>query len=172
MIYLSKDDVLAILSEAYKHSKRNHLMILAGWVHGARASELCELKSNDISNGWITIHRKKGSDTTCQPLKRSDNPLLDESGLLDLVPDENGRLFPITRIRFWQLMKYYGKKAGLPAIKCRPHALKHACGMLVFQATHLPAAVSSYLGHKWESSSLQYLKADAGRKALEAIEAL
>jgi hypothetical protein len=37
----------------------------------------------------------------------------------------NQRLFPITRERFWQIVKEHATAAGLPKRKSHPHAVKH-----------------------------------------------
>ncbi len=65
---LTHDEVLKVLKAA--DDKRNVAMILLGYRHGMRASEVCglELKDVDLKNGEITIRRLKGSLKTTQPL--------------------------------------------------------------------------------------------------------
>ena len=81
---LTPEEIRKVLKVA-SESRRNHAMILLAYRHGMRASEVCNLKLNDVDlkNGEITIRRLKGSLKTVQPLSdMPGQPLLSEKRVL------------------------------------------------------------------------------------------
>ena len=66
---LTQDEMLKKLRVA-SNNRHNLAMILLGFKHGMRASEVCglELKDLDLKNDEITIRRLKGSLKTTQPV--------------------------------------------------------------------------------------------------------
>ena len=70
MVFLTPEEMLALLKAAREHSARAWAMILLGYRHGMRASEVCGLKLADVDlkAGSIVIRRLKGSMQTTQPL--------------------------------------------------------------------------------------------------------
>src|SRR5258708_19934757 len=81
---LTQDEILKVL-KAVSDTPRDLAMILLGFRHGMRASEVCglELKDVDLKNGEITIRRLKGSLKTTQPLADvPGQPLLSEPRVL------------------------------------------------------------------------------------------
>ena len=65
---LSKPELLALLACAKAARKRDWLMILVGYWHGLRASEVVGLTAASIADGCVTVARLKGSMKTTQPL--------------------------------------------------------------------------------------------------------
>jgi len=135
-------------------------MFKVAFLHGLRVSELITLKRESIRDGYVTVQRLKGSNKTTQPFVASPDPDLDEARELHelyntLKPGE--RLFPMTRNGVYKLMQRAGSRAGIPAHKLHPHALKHSCAMVGIKnmGIHL---VRQYLGHKSISSTGEYLK--------------
>lgn len=81
MIFLTPEEMLALLRAAREHSTRAWAMILLAYRHGMRASEVCGLKLADVDlkAGSIVVRRLKGSLQTMQPLfPHRGQPLLDE----------------------------------------------------------------------------------------------
>jgi integrase len=157
---LSKPQLLAILTAAKAHSTRDWLMILVGYSHGLRPSEVVAIRRDDIDSGFLRVARLKGSFATVQPLLAAPNPLLDEvSGVLEYVPklQPNQRLFPITRQQFGRLFARYGARAGVPRHLAHPHILKHTIAMETIHSAGIEN-VRQYLGHKSISSTGAYLK--------------
>jgi integrase len=162
MEHLAKDEIRSLLSVAKGFSERDYLMILVGYSHGLRASEVVGIKAQDIQDGCLTVARLKGSLKTTQPLVSSEGKLLDEASALpkfafDFHP--NQRLFPVNRKHFWKLVSMYGKRAGLPKRKCHPHILKHSIAIQIIHSAGIKNA-RQYLGQKSPSSTHAYLKAD------------
>ena len=69
MVYLTPDELLAVLKAAKARSARDWAMVLLAYRHGLRASEVCDLKLADIDlkAASISIRRLKGSLHTVQP---------------------------------------------------------------------------------------------------------
>src|SRR5712691_5995855 len=85
MVYLTPDELLAVLKAARARSARDWAMVLLAYRHGLRASEVCDLKLTevDLKASSVSIRRLKGSLHTVQPLyQHRGQPLLDEVGAL------------------------------------------------------------------------------------------
>src|SRR5712691_9567442 len=85
MVYLTPDELLAVVKAAKARSARDWAMVLLTYRHGLRASEECDLKLTDVDlkASSISIRRLKGSLHTVQPLyQHRGQPLLDEVGAL------------------------------------------------------------------------------------------
>lgn len=148
---------------AAKDSPRNHAILLVGYWHGMRASEIVgqpgwrtlgkkkywyePLRGVDIRDGEIAVRRLKGSLKTTHPLRSHQNPLFDEKTILEKLAAENpGILFPIHRTTFWRFFQKYQEAAGIKQSEAHPHILKHSIAM------HGKAAgieiVQTFIGHK------------------------
>jgi integrase len=171
---LSKEQLLAILAAARAHRERDWLMILVGYSHGLRPSEVVAIKADDIRDDFLTVCRLKGSNRTVQPLVDDDNPLLDERVALFEFGQRvagNQRLFPITRRQFGRLFAGYAESAGVPAHLAHPHILKHTIAMQTIQSAGIEN-VRQYLGHKSISSTGEYLKVSDAESAERIARAL
>jgi len=172
--HFSKDELLAILRVARSHRERDFLLILVAYLHGLRASEVTQITRDDIEDGYLRVQRLKGSLRTAQPLLEHAEPLLNErAALADYTRNffGNQRLFPISRVHFWRLVKKYAKLAGIPGHKSFPHALKHSIAMHTIQIAGIENT-RQWLGHRSISSTGEYLKvsdSDAARAIKRAL---
>jgi type 1 fimbriae regulatory protein FimB len=83
--YLTPDEVIAVLKAAKERCGRDWAMVLVAYRHGMRASEVCNVRLDDIDlkRQAITVCRLKGSLDTVQPLyPHRSLPLLDELAAL------------------------------------------------------------------------------------------
>ena len=81
MIHLEPAELLAVLRSAKAKSSREWAMVLLAYKHGLRASEVCNLRVNDVDlrNGSILVERLKGSLRTTQAVtEHRGEPLLNE----------------------------------------------------------------------------------------------
>jgi type 1 fimbriae regulatory protein FimB len=184
MIHLEPREILAVLRTAKARSTRSWAMILLAYKHGLRASEVCNLRIDDIDfrNGSILVERLKGSMRTTQAVTgHRGEPLLDEMRALRewmrkrphdgsdflFTSQKGGRL---DRSQFFRVFRSVAAAAGLPPDKRHPHVLKHSL------ATHLVAAnvnlalVKTQLGHKSINSTLRYVST-TDKQASEATAA-
>ena len=158
MQHITLDELRRLLSHI--PDARWRTAVLVTFWHGLRASETLALTPRNFADGQITVRRLKGSRTTVHPLVRNSSVDLDETiGLERLLADapRNQRLFPWTRDGFLKLMKRAGAKAGLPAQKRHPHALKHGCAMAGLAGGMKINELQRYIGHKNGANTLIYL---------------
>jgi type 1 fimbriae regulatory protein FimB len=168
---LSTKQILQILKVASK-SKRNHAMILLGFQHGMRASEVCGLKLKDIDlkNDRITVRRLKGSLETTQSMSNVvGQPLLSElrvikawlaerSDASDYVftSQKGGR---VDRTQFFRIFQNTAERAGIPVDLRHPHCLKHSLGFALVESGAHMATIKQALGHKSMQSTSVYTTA-------------
>ena len=186
MIALTPDELLAVLKAARSRSARDWAMILLGYRHGLRASEVCSLKLADVDPkaDSISIRRLKGSLHTVQPLYRhKGQPLLDEVTALrawqrERKADGSDFLFTsqkggrLHRSQFFRIFQACAEAAGLPPQKRHPHALKHSLASHLVAGNVNLALVKQCLGHRAIGSTMKYVAvsdtqaADAAREAM------
>jgi type 1 fimbriae regulatory protein FimB len=160
MNHLNREELLLLLGAARKHSERDWLLLLTTFWHGLRASEATGSKTEQIRDGFIVVQRLKGSLKTRQPLLAHPDPLLDEKTALESLAADlpaKTRVFQVSRVQFFRLMRKYGAEAGLPRHVCHPHVLKHSIAMQTIRSAGIEN-VRQYLGHKSIASTGSYLK--------------
>jgi site-specific recombinase XerD len=160
--HLSNEQIHALLTHAKASRDRDWLMILVGYWHGLRASEVVGITAGSIADGHLTVARLKGSNKTVQPLVAHADPLLDEArGLFEYTSEMhfNQKLFPISRVQFYRLFHRYAIAAGIAKRNAHPHILKHSIAMQSIGNAGIEN-VRQYLGHKSLSSTGAYLIVD------------
>jgi integrase len=168
LIHLEPTEVLAVLRAARAKGSREWAMIVVAYKHGLRASEVCNLRLDDIDmkNGSIVVERLKGSLRTTQALtEHRGEPLLNELKALRewlrrrrsdgsdflFTSQKGGRL---DRSQVFRLFKGIAAEAGLPPEKQHPHALKHSIASHLVSANVNLALVKQQLGHKSIGSTM------------------
>ena len=149
-------------------------MILVGFWHGLRATEVTTLTADNIRDGFVTVQRLKGSLKTTQPLIEHEDPLLNEKAALEKAASEaqpGARLFAVSRVQFFRLMRKHAAAAGIPQHKAHPHVLKHSIAMQTIRGAGIEN-VRAYLGHKSISSTGEYLKVDDDAASAAVASAL
>lgn len=149
-------------------------MILVAYWHGLRASEVIAIMRDDIRDGFLTVHRLKGSNKTVQPLMASENPLLNEAvSLIEFASKRpmNQPIFKMCRSNFFKRFRDHARTAGVPAHKQHPHVLKHTIAM---QIVHDAGVENTriWLGHRSLASTGEYVKpseADAAHAIKTAV---
>jgi type 1 fimbriae regulatory protein FimB len=171
MIHLEPSEVLSVLRAAKTKGAREWAMVLAAYKHGMRASEVCNLRLDDIDMkyGSIVVQRLKGSLRTTQAItEHRGEPLLNELKALRewlrqrredgsdflFVSQKGGRL---DRSQFYRLFRSIAATAGLPPEKRHPHALKHSIASHLVSANVNLALVKQQLGHKSIGSTMRYI---------------
>ena len=144
---------------------RLRAMVLLGFRHGMRASEICGLRRQDVDlrAGRITVRRLKGSNTTVQPLGEDEKELL---ALILAKAPRSSYVFPsatgeaYNRRLLWKRFKAACLSVGISAEKSHPHALKHGLGRALVAANVNLAVVKRALGHRNISSTAVYTEMD------------
>ncbi len=172
MIHLEPSEVLSVLRAARAKGAREWAMIVVAYKHGMRASEVCNLRLDDVDlkNGSIVVDRLKGSLRTTQAVtEHRGEPLLNElKALREWLrrrPDDRSEyLFTsqkggrLDRSQFFRLFRTIASEAGLPAEKQHPHVLKHSIASHLVSANVNLALVKQQLGHKSIGSTIRYVK--------------
>lgn len=171
MVHLEPAEVLSVLRKAKAKGPREWAMILLAYRHGMRASEVCNLRLDDVDlrNGSIVVERLKGSLRTAQALtEHRGEPLLNEiralrEWLRQRRDDRSTFLFNsqkggrLDRSQFFRLFRAAAADAGLPPEKRHPHVLKHSLASHLVAANTNLALVQRQLGHKSINSTLRYV---------------
>jgi len=186
MVFLTPEELLAVLKVARERNTRDHAMILLACRHGLRASEVCGLKlaDVDVKGGSISLQRLKGSLKTVQPLYRHrGQPLLDEvavvkAWLRERPADGSGYLFTsqkggrLDRTQFFRVFQAVAEAAGLEPAKRHPHVLKHSLASHLVAGNVNLALVKQALGHRSINSTMQYVGTTDAQAAEPAQVAL
>jgi integrase len=142
-----------------RHGARDSCMLLIGFRHGLRASELCGLQWTDVEfeTGTLHIRRAKGGATSTHPL------LGDEMRALRALKREarspfifvSERAAPFTVAGLAKLIERAGVAARI-GFKVHPHMLRHACGYALANRGTDTRTLQAYLGHRSIQSTVRY----------------
>lgn len=150
-----------------RYGHRDATMILLGYRHGLRASELCALRWEhiDLDQGLIHVNRVKQGVSSVHPLR---GPELRALRKLRRESVQSPYLFiterggPMSTSGLRKLIQRIGEasKLGFPI---HPHMLRHACGYKLANEGHDTRAIQHYLGHKNIQHTVQYTQLSAER---------
>ncbi|MBV8891356.1 MAG: tyrosine-type recombinase/integrase [Acidobacteria bacterium] len=148
---------------------RDRTMIMVAYTHGLRATELVNLRCNQINfnTGRIAIKRPKGSEDgehvlrgreirALKALKRSQ-PIGSQFVFL------NYQGAPMTRQAFDKMLRAAGAKAGIPDMHA--HLLRHGCGYRLVNMGLDTLSLAAYLGHANVQNTKRYARVNAERFA-------
>jgi site-specific recombinase XerD len=161
--YLTEAEVQRLLTAANRNrwGHRDATMILVGYRHGLRVSELVDLRWDQVEFRTATLHVrrvKQGAPST--------HPILgDELRALRRVHREqepksafvftSERGAPFSTAGFARMVERAGIGAKL-GFKAHPHMLRHACGYALTNKGHDTRALQAYLGHKNIQHTVRY----------------
>jgi integrase len=151
------------LIEAAKHNRHGHRdasMILVTYRHALRASEVCDLRWEQIDFNSATLHvrRVKNGKPSTHPVRGDELRTLrklqreaPKSPFL-FVSERGG---PFTTDSFNWMVKRAGQKAGLP-FQVHAHMLRHAAGYKLAGDGHDTRSIQDYLGHRNIQHTVRY----------------
>lgn len=168
--FLLEDEVNALVAAAaaMRDGCRNALLVLCLFQCCLRISECLQLTLRhraSVGGKPVLAILGKGGKPRLVPMpeKLSDkfgNFVL-ESGL---APD--ARLFPVSRVRCWQIIKQCARDAGLENRRVYLHLLRHAGAINRLKKTGNIQSLKTYLGHTDHKMTERYLV------TLQTIESL
>jgi type 1 fimbriae regulatory protein FimB/type 1 fimbriae regulatory protein FimE len=138
---------------------RDATMLLIGFRHGLRASELCELQWSDIEFETATLHirRAKGGTAATHPVlgdeMRALRVLKRQARSAFVFVSERGA--PLTVSGLQKLVERAGIAAKL-GFKAHPHMLRHATGFVLANRGTDTRTLQAYLGHRSIQSTVRY----------------
>jgi site-specific recombinase XerD len=161
--YLTEAEVERLM-EAAKGNRNGHrdsTMILVAYRHGLRASELVDLRWDQVEFRTATLHVRRVKQGT-----PSAHPVLgDELRALRRLRREqepkssfvftSERGAPFSAAGFARMIERAGKQAKL-GFKAHPYMLRHACGYALANKGHDTRALQAYLGHKNIQHTVRY----------------
>jgi site-specific recombinase XerD len=158
------------LIEAAKSNRNGHrdaTMILIAYRHGLRASELVDLRWDQVSFSGAVLHvrRRKAGTPATHPLGGTELRALrrlkrEQVASPFVFISERGD--PFSTEGFARMLQRAGRAAKL-TIAVHPHMLRHACGYTLANAGHDTRALQAYLGHKNIQHTVRYTEMAPGR---------
>ena len=161
--HLTPDEVERLIAAAKqgRWGHRDATMILVAYRHGLRASELTDLRWDQVDFSAANLHvrrAKKGSPAThpilgdeLRAFRRLQREQVPKSPFV--FTSERGG--PFTTAGFARIVAAATRRAGLE-IKAHPHMLRHACGYKLANDGHDTRALQAYLGHKNIQHTVRY----------------
>jgi type 1 fimbriae regulatory protein FimB/type 1 fimbriae regulatory protein FimE len=160
--YLTGAEVERLITAAKRNrwGHRDATMILLCFRHGLRASEVVDLRWEQVDlgrNAALHVRRIKHGLPSVHPLQGDEMRALRELKRSSASPfvftSERGA--PFTVSGFAKLIERVGVVAKL-GFKAHPHMLRHACGFALANAGHDTRALQAYLGHRNIQHTVRY----------------
>src|SRR5262249_44466785 len=161
--YLTEAEVERLMNAARKNrwGHRDATMILVAYRHGLRASELVDLRWDQVGFMTATLHVRRVKQGT-----PSTHPILGDElrALRRLQRDQepkspfvftSERGSPFSTAGFARMVERAGVEARLE-FKVHPHMLRHACGYALANRGHDTRALQAYLGHRNIQHTVRY----------------
>jgi type 1 fimbriae regulatory protein FimB/type 1 fimbriae regulatory protein FimE len=161
--YLTEAEVEGLTNAAKDNrwGDRDATMVLVAYRHGLRASELVDLRWDQVDFRTATLHVrrvKQGLPSThpipgdeLRALRRLQRKRQATSPFV--FTSERGA--PFTTAGFARMVERAGAGAKL-GFKAHPHMLRHACGYALANKGHDTRALQAYLGHRNIQHTVRY----------------
>ena len=147
-------------AKANRYGHRDATMILLAYRHGLRASELVDLRWDqvDFNRAVLHVRRVKQGTPATHPLTglemRALRKLQRESDASPFVfVSERGA--PFSTAGFARMLERVAEAARVE-IKVHPHMLRHACGFKLANDGVDTRALQAYLGHRNIQHTVRY----------------
>lgn len=168
--YLTPDEVERLIAAAKstgRHGHRDATLILVGYRHGLRVSELIALRWDQVNlkQGLLHVNRLKNGTAANQPVRGPEIRALRK--LMRDYPETpyvfvTERKGPLTSSTVRKMIARAGQQAALP-FSVHPHMLRHACGYKLANDGHDTRAIQHYLGHKNITHTTRYTELASDR---------
>jgi integrase len=167
--HLTEKEVERLIKAASdnRNGHRDATMLLMAFRHGLRASELCDLRWDqiDFNRGVLHVRRAKNGTPSTHPLTgrqmRALRRLQREAPTSHFMfVSERGA--PFTTAGFARMMERAVLSAGLD-IKAHPHMLRHACGYALANRGFDTRGLQAYLGHRYIQHTVRYSELSSDR---------
>jgi len=150
-----------------RHGHRDATLILLGYRHGLRVSEIGGLRWDqiDLKSALLHVRRVKNGVPSVHPLHGPELRALrrlnnDHPGMAYVFISERGT--PLTDRTIRHIVLRAGQEAGLP-FPVHPHMLRHACGFYLANKGVDTRAIQHYLGHRNIQHTVRYTDLAANR---------
>lgn len=173
--YLTAHEVTGMMDAVRSGSNgaRDYCLILLGFRHGMRISELLALRYQDMDlyAGRINIQRLKNGFSTIHPLMPDE---LEAIRIWTRVRStwrgaaETEAVFlsrkggAMSRQQAYRIVRAAGERAGT-VTSTTPHMLRHACGYELAERGADTRLIQDYLGHRNIRHTVRYTASNAAR---------
>jgi integrase len=161
--YLTQGEVERLMAAAKgnRYGHRDATMALVAYRHGLRASELVDLRWEQVDFRTASLHvrRVKQGSPSVHPILGDELRALrrlqrDQEPRSPFVfTSERGA--PFTTAGFARMIERAGIEAKF-GFKAHPHMLRHACGYALANKGHDTRALQAYLGHRNIQHTVRY----------------
>lgn len=168
--YLTPDEVEALMSGAGavgRHGHRDATLILIGYRHGLRVSELVGLRWEQVGFKAGTLHasRLKNGNASVHPVHGPELRALrrlrrDYASTPYVFVTERGG--PLTAATVRKLIARAGREARI-SFPVHPHMLRHATGYKLANEGHDTRAIQHYPGHRNITHTVRYTELASDR---------
>jgi integrase len=162
--HLTQSEVNKLMDAAKgtaRNSHRNYCIVLMGFRHGLRVSEIAALKWSDVDfdRGAIYINRAKGSIPGTHPMAgdelRAMRKLQREYPDCPFLFVGRGNA-PMDSTAISGMVKRLGDRGELLGFPIHAHMLRHTCGFLMCDRGYDLRLVQSWLGHSNIQNTVGY----------------
>jgi integrase len=161
--YLTEAEVEKLMNAAKgnRHGHRDATMVLVAYRHGLRASELVDLRWDqvDFRSAALHVRRVKQGTPSVHPIVgdelRALRRLQREQAPKSPFVFTSERGAPFATAGFARMVERAGTVAKL-GFKIHPHMLRHACGYALANRGHDTRALQAYLGHRNIQHTVRY----------------
>jgi type 1 fimbriae regulatory protein FimB len=176
--YLTQDEIEKLLAASKKtrNPERDYCILLLGFRHALRVSEITGLKLSDVSLelNEVYVHRSKGGVPSPHPMFNGEsqavrNWLVKRS---EMSPPEHvqelfisERRSALSRRTIWCMIREVAEKAGLQDLQIHPHTLRHSAGYSLVNRGVDSISLQAFMGHKSITSTTRYTALDSRRFA-------
>jgi integrase len=160
--HLTETEVEKLIEAARgnRYSHRDAVMILVAYRHGLRASEVCDLRWEQIDWNSATLHvrRVKSGKPSTHPIRGDELRALRKfkreapKSPFVFVSERRG---PFTTDSFNWIVKRSGQKADFP-FQVHAHMLRHSAGYKLAGDGHDTRSIQDYLGHRNIQHTVRY----------------
>lgn len=166
--HLTEPEVMSLIAAARKlgaYGHRNACLILIGFRHGLRVSELVELRWEqiDLEARTLYVRRLKGSKPSQHTMERDE-----VTALRKLDPRPAGIVFvsargdALSRRTVGHVLAEAAAAAKVP-LKVHPHMLRHACGYCLANRGADTRMIQDWLGHRQIQHTVRYTELNPER---------
>jgi type 1 fimbriae regulatory protein FimB/type 1 fimbriae regulatory protein FimE len=161
--HLTETEVERLMDAARKNrwGHRDATLVLVAFRHGLRASEVVDLRWDQVDFRTATLHvrRVKQGTPSTHPILgdelRALRRLQREQELRSPFVFTSERGAPFSTAGFARIVERAGAEAKL-GFKAHPHMLRHACGYALANRGHDTRALQAYLGHRNIQHTVRY----------------
>ncbi len=142
---LTEEEVFKLIGCA--ESERDRLILKYLYYTGMRVNEAINTIKEDVDFKESVIRiRTETTKTKREAMQPIPKPLVEDLKKWCEYKESQDRLFPLTKQRVWQIVKYYSKKAKINK-EVHPHTFRHTYGTHLYEKTNDLGKVQELLRH-------------------------